>query len=673
MRAGYILNGRYKIVRSIGSGGMANVYEAYDLILGRKVTVKMLRMDLSDDPAAIRRFKREALSLTELENPHIVSIYDIGEVDGNQYLVMEYVDGMDLKQYIRKNFPLGYERVIEIMEQVLDAVKEAHKHNIIHRDLKPQNILIDKKGNVKITDFGIAVVTAETTMTRTNTLLGSIHYISPEQARGKLVTKQSDIYSLGIILFELLTGRVPYQGKSAVSIALKHYSGKMPSVRSFDPKIPQSLGNIVLHATAKDPHERYNDVAEMAADLKSSLDPDRIHEKKWHFDQDNQAFDEDQDEDTQIIPEVINSPEYSELEKTKEVPNLSKFEGIRNQEKQVAASLTDSERRRRGSLKRREIIIGAVILAVVVTVVAIFAIITTPRVITVPDVSGMTQTEAKRTLKEDKLNVGKVLQRESDHYYQGQVIKTDPGKEVKTRQDTDVNLVVSSGPVQRTFGSYVGQDYKKVKKDLNRKGVTVYRRSAYSSKYALGEIIGQSIKPKQKVAFKQSTVLFTVSRGQKQSRLRDLKNYNLKSVQDYAEDLGLKLIVQRRPVSGISAGTVISQSPAAGTSVQRGMQLTVVLAEKSKSSASKSSSNGTVRFNVGVTVPYDSTKKTNKVQVYLADSNHKFSDVYKTLTIDKDTKVNIPYVLKQSDTGKFKVVRDGKTLFENDNVRKTAP
>lgn len=673
MRAGYILNGRYKIVRSIGSGGMANVYEAYDLILGRKVTVKMLRMDLSDDPAAIRRFKREALSLTELENPHIVSIYDIGEVDGNQYLVMEYVDGMDLKQYIRKNFPLGYERVIEIMEQVLDAVKEAHKHNIIHRDLKPQNILIDKKGNVKITDFGIAVVTAETTMTRTNTLLGSIHYISPEQARGELVTKQSDIYSLGIILFELLTGRVPYQGKSAVSIALKHYSGKMPSVRSFDSNIPQSLGNIVLHATAKDPHERYNDVAEMAADLKSSLDPDRIHEKKWHFDQDNQAFDEDQDEDTQIIPEVINSPEYSELEKTKEVPNLSKFEGIRNQEKQVAASLTDSERRRRGSLKRREIIIGAVILAVVVTVVAIFAIITTPRVITVPDVSGMTQTEAKRTLKEDKLNVGKVLQRESDHYYQGQVIKTDPGKEVKTRQDTDVNLVVSSGPVQRTFGSYVGQDYKKVKKDLNRKGVTVYRRSAYSSKYALGEIIGQSIKPKQKVAFKQSTVLFTVSRGQKQSRLRDLKNYNLKSVQDYAEDLGLKLIVQRRPVSGISAGTVISQSPAAGTSVQRGMQLTVVLAEKSKSSASKSSSNGTVRFNVGVTVPYDSTKKTNKVQVYLADSNHKFSDVYKTLTIDKDTKVNIPYVLKQSDTGKFKVVRDGKTLFENDNVRKTAP
>lgn len=251
MKSGYILSGRYQIVQTLGEGGMANVYLAYDLILKRDVAVKLMRLDLRDNEAAIRRFRREAISLTELVHPNIVNIYDIDEDNGTQFLVMEYVEGMDLKSYIAQNYPIGYEKVVNIMDQVLSAVEEAHAHDIIHRDLKPQNILINADGQVKITDFGIALAASEYSLTQTNTLMGSVHYLSPEQARGSVVTKQSDIYSLGIILFELLTSRVPYQGETAVSIALKHFQNDMPSVRDIDSQIPQALENVVLKATAK--------------------------------------------------------------------------------------------------------------------------------------------------------------------------------------------------------------------------------------------------------------------------------------------------------------------------------------------------------------------------------------------------------------------------------------
>ena len=199
------INGRYKVIGNIGSGGMANVFLAYDPILDREVAVKVLRFDFQNDQAAIRRFQREALASSELVHPNIVSVYDVGEEDGLQYLVMEYVKGTDLKQYIKNHYPIPLEMVVTIMEQILSAISLAHQHRIIHRDLKPQNILIDEFGNVKIADFGIAIALSETSLTQTNTLLGSVHYLSPEQARGSMATRQSDIYALGVILFELLS------------------------------------------------------------------------------------------------------------------------------------------------------------------------------------------------------------------------------------------------------------------------------------------------------------------------------------------------------------------------------------------------------------------------------------------------------------------------------------
>jgi serine/threonine-protein kinase len=260
MLIGKRLSGRYKVLEMIGGGGMANVYLAHDMILDRDVAVKMLRLDFANDEEFIRRFRREAQSATSLAHPSIVSIYDVGEEGDLYFIVMEYVEGQTLKQYIQQNSPIQVEETIDIMKQLTSAISHAHQNHIIHRDIKPQNILVDRFGNVKITDFGIAMALSATSITQTNSVLGSVHYLSPEQARGGMANRKSDIYSLGIVMFELLTGRLPFSGESAVSIALKHLQSETPSVRRWNPNVPQSVENIVLKATAKDSFHRYNSV-----------------------------------------------------------------------------------------------------------------------------------------------------------------------------------------------------------------------------------------------------------------------------------------------------------------------------------------------------------------------------------------------------------------------------
>ena len=248
LETGKTLNGRYKIQTLIGTGGMAAVYLAKDLILDRLVAIKVLRLDFRQNNDAMRRFRREALSATQLTHPNIVGVYDVGQSQEMNYIVMEYVEGTDLKDYIRQRGALHPIEAVRIMMQIVSAIAAAHQNRIIHRDIKPQNILIDREGNVKITDFGIAVALSDTSLTQTNTLLGSVHYLSPEQARGGMATIQTDIYALGIVLYELLTGRVPFDGESAVSIALKHFQEPLPPVVNPTAMVPQSLENIVLKA-----------------------------------------------------------------------------------------------------------------------------------------------------------------------------------------------------------------------------------------------------------------------------------------------------------------------------------------------------------------------------------------------------------------------------------------
>jgi serine/threonine-protein kinase len=310
---GQKINDRYEIISNIGEGGMANVYLAHDTILDRKVAIKILRGDLASDEKFVRRFQREALSASSLSHPNIVEMYDVGEDNGEYYIVMEYIKGKTLKQLLKKRSFLTVPEVIDIMLQLTDGLAQAHDLYIIHRDIKPQNILILENGLVKITDFGIAMALNASNLTQTNSVMGSVHYLSPEQASGKGSTIKSDIYSLGIIMYELLTGKLPFKGENAIEIALKQLKDQMPNIRKQISDIPQSIENIILKATAKNPKNRYNSVREMHEDLKTALNEDKINEPRHVY-----KYLEHELEDTKKLP-VINNEKDEEKEEVKEI------------------------------------------------------------------------------------------------------------------------------------------------------------------------------------------------------------------------------------------------------------------------------------------------------------------------------------------------------------------
>ena len=549
MRVGYEVGKRYRIIRSLGEGGMANVYEAEDLVQKRRVTLKMLRFDLQDDPRSVERFHKEANSLTKLDNPHIVQIYDFGNDHGVPYLIMEYVKGTDLKTYLKEHYPLSCEKVVDIMEQILSAVESAHRIGIIHRDLKPQNILIDNYGKVKVTDFGISIAAMESaTITKTNTMIGSVHYISPEQARGSIITKQSDIYSLGIILFELLTGKVPFEGQTAVSIAVKHYRDNLPSARKINPKVPQALENVILHATAKKLKDRYPDAETMARDLKTALLPVRKNEPKWEV-----PTEDDAETKTLVIPTT---------ESSKRQPST----GSRKTKK------TKQQKKKR-VYRRHPIafLIGTLGVIVVVTILLMSL------KVQVPDLRGMSVREAQEVLLSNNLKLGKKRYEYSSSYLKGQTISSDPARETTVSRNSKVNIVISKGPLKTKFGSYIGQNFDQVRKKLKAKGVLVDKETTYSNKYPAGQIVSQSIDPSMKVSLYQLPVTFTVSEGVQTFKIRDLTGYTQKSVIDYAQEHNITIIFEQQYSNTVPKGQVISQNPKANTTVKAGSQVIVTL------------------------------------------------------------------------------------------------
>ena len=549
MRVGYEVGKRYRIIRSLGEGGMANVYEAEDLVQKRRVTLKMLRFDLQDDPRSVERFHKEANSLTKLDNPHIVQIYDFGNDHGVPYLIMEYVKGTDLKTYLKEHYPLSCEKVVDIMEQILSAVESAHRIGIIHRDLKPQNILIDNYGKVKVTDFGISIAAMESaTITKTNTMIGSVHYISPEQARGSIITKQSDIYSLGIILFELLTGKVPFEGQTAVSIAVKHYRDNLPSARKINPKVPQALENVILHATAKKLKDRYPDAETMARDLKTALLPVRKNEPKWEV-----PTEDDAETKTLVIPAA---------ESSKRQPST----GSRKPKK------TKQQKKKR--IYRRHpiaFLIGTLGVIVVITILLMSL------KVQVPDLRGMSVREAQEVLLSNNLKLGKKRYEYSNSYLKGQTISSDPARETTVNRNSKVDIVISKGPLKTKFGSYIGQNFDQVRKKLKAKGVLVDKETTYSNKYPAGQIVSQSIDPSMKVSLYQLPVTFTVSEGVQTFKIRDLTGYTQKSVIDYAQEHNITIIFEQQYSNTVPKGQVISQSPKANTTVKAGSQVIVTL------------------------------------------------------------------------------------------------
>jgi serine/threonine-protein kinase len=573
---GTILDERYKLTKTLGEGGMANVYLAHDLILDRDVAVKVLRLDLQNDPDTLRRFRREAMATLELNHPNIVSIYDVGESDGQQYLVMEYVHGMNLKKYIALNFPIPYARVIKLMSQVLSAVQEAHSHNIIHRDLKPQNIMVDDNGTAKIADFGIAVALSDNSMTQTNSLLGSVHYLSPEQARGAMPTRQSDIYALGIILYEMLTGSVPFEGDSAVSIALKHFQEEIPSVRKFDPRIPQALENVVLKATAKSPAQRYTSVEAMNEDLATALSPKRAHEARW-----TPHVDDDLGE-TRVMNALPNALRQEAGQDGDATQPLQPLQPVQGKSASPQAGKQKPAKKKMSRKKKLWLIGGGVVAALLVI---LLFIIWPKGDVSVPDVSDMSVDRARTQLEAAKLTVGSEKTTHSSSVKKGYVIRTDPDHGTSVKSGSKVNLIVSSGVKKYTVDDYTGESYTDVAADLRSKGFTVHKTTKVSASSTVGTILKQSIAAGKKVDAKRTSITLTVARAEDTFTLANLVQYNYQALMGYAKEHELNV-----KYSGDQTGLVSSQSPVVGTKMSAGDTVTVIFASTSEGSDDTDSS-----------------------------------------------------------------------------------
>ena len=594
IQIGRIFAGRYRIVKQIGRGGMADVYLAKDLILdGEEVAVKVLRTNYQTDPIAVARFQREARAMADLDHPHIVRITDIGEEDGQQYLAMEYVAGLDLKRYIKEHSPLSNEEAVRIMGQILLAMRLAHARGIVHRDLKPQNILLTPDGTAKVTDFGIAVAFAETSLTQTNSMLGSVHYLSPEQARGSTATFQSDIYAMGIIVYEMLTGHIPYDGDSAVTIALQHFQKPLPSVIAENPSVPQALENVVIKATAKKLSDRYQSVSEMYVDLSTSLSYNRRNEPKLVFDDASKA-------DTKTLPKVPQSTLTSipKAPAQEERPQSKKLTPER------APTQKPTKEQRFGA---RYMILLASLLLVAASLVWILS--RTPATIAIPNVAGQTVAEAKEALKKSKFEAGEEKSEASDTVAEGRVIRTDPEAGSDRKEGTKVNLIVSSGKKSFQLSNYVGRKYTDVVAELKEKKVPenlIKMEEEESSESEPGTILRQS--PAAGTTYdlsKASTITLTVAKKVTSvsmpnyigSSLEFTKN-NLTQIVGVKE-ANIEVVEVSTAPEGTAEGTVVDQTPKAGEKVDLASTRIKLSIYKPKTPPSTSSSNSAQRGNQG--------------------------------------------------------------------------
>ncbi|HEX0682573.1 TPA: Stk1 family PASTA domain-containing Ser/Thr kinase [Streptococcus pneumoniae] len=593
IQIGKIFAGRYRIVKQIGRGGMADVYLTKDLILdGEEVAVKVLRTNYQTDPIAVARFQREARAMADLDHPHIVRITDIGEEDGQQYLAMEYVAGLDLKRYIKEHYPLSNEEAVRIMGQILLAMRLAHTRGIVHRDLKPQNILLTPDGTAKVTDFGIAVAFAETSLTQTNSMLGSVHYLSPEQARGSKATVQSDIYAMGIIFYEMLTGHIPYDGDSAVTIALQHFQKPLPSVIAENPSVPQALENVIIKATAKKLTNRYRSVSEMYVDLSSSLSYNRRNESKLNFDETSKA-------DTKTLPKVSQST----LTSIPKVQAQTEHKSIKNPSQTVTEETYQPQAPKKHRFKMRYLILLANLVLVAASLIWILS--RTPATIAIPDVAGQTVAEAKATLKKANFEIGEEKTEASEKVEEGRIIRTDPGAGTGRKEGTKINLVVSSGKQSFQISNYVGRKSSDVIAELKEKKVPdnlIKIEEEESNESEAGTVLKQSLPEGTTYDLSKATqIVLTVA---KKATTIQLGNYIGRNSTEVISELKQKKVpenlikIEEEESSESEPGTIMKQSPGAGTTydVSKPTQIVLTVAKKVTSVAMPSYIGSSLEF-----------------------------------------------------------------------------
>ncbi|GAA0352139.1 Stk1 family PASTA domain-containing Ser/Thr kinase [Alkalibacterium iburiense] len=675
MIPGERISNRYKIIREIGSGGMANVFLAEDLILERQVAVKLMAYNFHNDEASIRRFKREALSTTELTHPNIVNVVDVGE-EKNPYIVMEYVEGYDLKEYIKEHYPIPYKKTISIMSQILDAVEYAHRHNIIHRDLKPQNILIDNHDTVKITDFGIAVALSENSITQTNSLLGSVHYISPEQARGSMATKQSDIYSLGILLYELLSGKVPFDGESAVSIALKHFQNDIPSLKETDSSMPQALENVVLKATAKEAHVRYASVREMKEDLMTAMSPSREDEPKF-------IPESNADDSTRVLTPITSPTEKNSEKPAKDLTDTKKTTIVEPVQKDSEG--TQKKKNRKGLLL-------TIIITLLIVIGYFIFTMTQPQEVSVPPLEGLPQEEAVDLIEELNLVVGEIIELNDEEVDSGHVIRSNPSERAIIREGAEVDLYVSIGQEPIAMPDVEGENYQEARAELTSMNFTVESEEENHDTIPEGVIISQSITPGEDVIPNETTVNLIVSSGPQAYEFRDLTNFTETGVMEYIEELNLSVNFSYASHDTITEGRVVSQSPEPGSIIHSGQRISVVLSTGPEEPELFTFDRSFMVEYVAPEVEEDNEEETdneeepdaeetedsedtedvprvpNVIQVYVEDSENSIDDIYREFEIINDTEVTLIFNVLEGESATVRIDRDGETIIEESNI-----
>lgn len=648
MLVGKRINDRYEILQLIGGGGMSNVYLAHDIILNREVAIKILRYDSSNEEEYHRRFQREALSATSLTHSNIVNVYDVGEDGETHYIVMEYVKGKTLKQYIQEFSPISPARSVQIMKQLTSAIAHAHENQIIHRDIKPQNILMDQDGTVKVTDFGIATSLAATSYTKTNSVIGTVHYLSPEQARGGIATNKSDIYALGIVLYELLTGELPFSGESAVSIALKHLQAETPSIRAMNATIPQALENVVLKATAKNPDHRYSTVEEMEADLETVLSESRLNEPKFVPPIDN--------DETKVLPIFKDPLPVSEMASTK---NLSTTTNEHNSNTSNPSKARPVSTKDKKNNKKIWGIIVAIIAIIILLGVLIFNLFK-PGKHEIPDVSSMEVNEAIDTLVELGFIIGEQHEEHSEEIEEGHVIKTNPKAGLTRVEGTEIDFYISLGTEKSVMDDYVGKQQNQVMSILENsdfKGVVV--NESYASE-PVGTVIAQSPEAGEEIDYKETIVTITVSKGQEYRKVANLSGYNEAARNEYARSSGFTIKITNEVHSDtIPAGGVVSQKPAANGDLIKGGTIEVTL---SKGPAAKS----VKMYYKEIIIPYDPVQlgDEQQVRIFIQDNKHTMAEPFEEFYITEDHNYRIQLEIEEGQKAAYQIRRDSIVIEE---------
>jgi serine/threonine protein kinase/beta-lactam-binding protein with PASTA domain len=661
---GHELGGRYQVIERIGGGGMALVYRAHDILLNRNVAIKVLRNQFVHDEEFIRRFRREAQSAASLSHPNVVSIYDVGQEDEVHYIVMEYIEGKNLNEIIKERAPLQVDESVRIASQICDALDHAHLNQIIHRDIKPHNILIGRNGRVKVTDFGIARAVTSTTITQTGSVVGSVHYFSPEHAKGVTTGEKSDLYSLGIVLYQMLTGVLPFLGESPISVALKHLQEEFEEPRLLNPLIPQSVENVILRSMRKNPEERYQSAKQMLQDLETCLLPERRSEAKVLF------HDDDDEDRTRVIPAI------KPLQRGLGSRGGSGDERIRSMD-EVPSSAPGKRKWGRPALWISLTLILLIAMGGVVWYVNSKLSVDE---VAVPVVTGISFEQAKAALEEVGLFAEDPPLLEYNANFEENIVWKQSKSDTMVKEGTHIILTVSTAKIMPKLPELSTKSYDDAVKELIALGIAQSRITPderYSEDFDKGKVISSEPAAGSDYDPETVTIKLMVSKGKESTKMPGLLGMTEKEAKAALEKAGLVLDeVKEEPSFTYEKGKVTKQwAYEEGDLVSPGEKVTIYLSTGYPPEALE------YTFNVPVAPAVDGQKST--IRIVFADArNDGENQEWGTRTIGKSQILSVNIVLAPNKDGMVSVYRDGKFLetypityvdVKNNNVQLPEP